>query len=76
MVPISVMAMVNSTLNLMDCMLGDKWLNVGKTEAQAARKAAMSTRENAVDTGKVRNVIAYSYSVFSDLYYFFLFFFF
>ena len=52
MVPISVMAMVNSTLNLMDCMLGDKWLHVGKTEAQAAKKAAKAARENAMDNEK------------------------
>ena len=52
MVPISVMAMVNSALNLMDCMLGDKWMNVGKEEARAAKKAAKTARENAQDNGK------------------------
>ena len=38
MVPISVMAMVNSTLNLMDCMMSDKWMNIGKKEARAAKE--------------------------------------
>jgi len=52
MVPISVMAMVNSTLNLMDCMMSDKWMNIGKKEARTAKEQAASAVRRAEDDGK------------------------
>ena len=52
MVPISVMAMVNSMLNLMDCMMAKKWMNIGKKEAKAASEAAKAAVRRAEDEGK------------------------
>ena len=52
MVPISVMAMVNSLLNLMDCMMADKWMSVGKEQAKQAKDQAAKAVQRCEDDGK------------------------